>query len=71
MESAKQAINYVSESIQGAASGVSKEANKEVAKDSNVNIGTRASAAKDALSDKVSETTHDNKAEAHKKIAKA
>ena len=41
MESAKQAFNYVSESIQGAASGASKEANKEVAKDNNVNVGTR------------------------------
>jgi hypothetical protein len=34
-------------------SGTSKEANKEVAKDSNAGIGTRASAAKDAASDKV------------------
>lgn len=41
MESAKQAVNYVSESIQGAVSGVSKEANKEVAKDNNANVGTR------------------------------
>lgn len=41
MESAKQAVNYVSESIQSAASGVSKEANKEVAKDGNAPIGTR------------------------------
>lgn len=41
METAKQAVNYVSETIQGATAGVSKEANKEVAKDSNVNVGTR------------------------------
>lgn len=41
MESAKQAFNYVSETVQGAASGASKEANKEVAKDGNVPIGTR------------------------------
>ena len=41
MESAKQAVNYVSESIQSATSGASKEANKEVAKDSNAPIGTR------------------------------
>ncbi|KAJ4133255.1 Glucose-repressible protein [Fusarium falciforme] len=70
METAKQAFNYVAESVQGATSGVSKEANKEVAKDSNAPLGTRASAAKDALSDKVDETTHDNKAEVHKQIAK-
>lgn len=41
MESAKQALNYVAETVQGAASGASKEANKEVAKDNNVNVGTR------------------------------
>jgi hypothetical protein len=41
MESIKQAANYVSESVKGAASTTSKEANKEVAKDNNANIGTR------------------------------
>lgn len=41
MESAKQAVNYVAESVQGAISGVSKEANKEIAKDSNASVGTR------------------------------
>lgn len=41
MESAKQAFNYVAESVQSATAGVSKEANKEVAKDNNVNVGTR------------------------------
>jgi hypothetical protein len=33
-------------------------------------ISFSASAAKDALSDKVDESTHDNKAEVHKQIAK-
>ena len=41
MENIKGAVNYVSETIQGAAAGASKETNKEVAKDSNVGIGTR------------------------------
>ena len=41
MESIKNAANYVSESIQGAGSETSKEANKQVAKDNNANIGTR------------------------------
>lgn len=41
MESVKQAANYVQESVKGATSGASKEANKEVAKDNNVNVGTR------------------------------
>ncbi|KEY66851.1 hypothetical protein S40285_06844 [Stachybotrys chlorohalonatus IBT 40285] len=71
MESIKQAANYVSESVQGATSNVSKEANKEVAKDNNVNVGTRLSATKDALGDKIDQTTHENKAEAHKQYAKA
>jgi hypothetical protein len=41
MDTIKQAGNYVSETIQSATSGVSKEANKEVAKDSNAGVGTR------------------------------
>ncbi|ENH62050.1 Glucose-repressible protein [Fusarium oxysporum f. sp. cubense race 1] len=49
--------------FQQATSGASKEANKEVAKDGNVPISTRATAAKDALGDKIDETTHDKKAD--------
>jgi hypothetical protein len=41
MESAKQAFNYVAETVQGATSGASKEANKEVAKNSNADLSTR------------------------------
>lgn len=41
METAKQAFNYVAESVQGAASGASKETNKEIAKNDNVNVSTR------------------------------
>ena len=37
-------------------SGASKEANKNVAKDDNASVGTRASAAKDAASDKMDES---------------
>ncbi|KAF4585561.1 glucose repressible protein Grg1 [Ophiocordyceps camponoti-floridani] len=66
MESIKQGANYVAETVQQATSGASKEANKQVAKDSDAGLGTRASAAKDALSDKASETKHDAKGEAHK-----
>merc|ERR1711886_7163 len=56
MESIKQGANYVAETVQGAVSGASKEANKEVAKDSNAPVGTRMSAAKDALGDKADES---------------
>ena len=41
MESIKQGANYVAETVQQATSGASKEANKEVAKDSNQGVGTR------------------------------
>ncbi|KAI9900647.1 hypothetical protein N3K66_004909 [Trichothecium roseum] len=71
MESAKQAVNYVTETVQGTLSGASKEANKEVAKDNNVDVGTRLTAAKDALGDKVDQSGHEGKAEAHKQYAKA
>ncbi|KAH7008132.1 glucose repressible protein Grg1 [Ilyonectria destructans] len=66
MDSIKQGANYVSETVQKAASGASKETNKEVAKDSNASIGTRASAAKDAIGDKSKESGHDAKASVHK-----
>ena len=36
----------------------SKEANKQVAKDSNASLSTRAQAAGDAIGDKVDEQTH-------------
>ncbi|KAJ4140320.1 hypothetical protein NW768_001677 [Fusarium equiseti] len=70
MESIKQAGNYVAETIQQATAGASKETNKEVAKDGNASLSTRATAAKDAIGDKVDETTHENKAEVHKQAAK-
>ncbi|KZZ97491.1 glucose repressible protein Grg1 [Moelleriella libera RCEF 2490] len=70
MESVKQAANYVSETVQGAVSGASHETNKEVAKDSNVATGTRISAAKDAVGDKLEQKGHDSKAEVHKEAAK-
>lgn len=41
MNSAKHALNYVSESIQGAASSSSKEVNKSIARDPNVRASTR------------------------------
>ncbi|KHO01784.1 glucose repressible protein Grg1 [Metarhizium album ARSEF 1941] len=70
MESVKQAANYVSETVQGAVSGASHEANKEVAKDSNADVGTRLTAAKDAVGDKINQNAHDGKAEVHKQAAK-
>jgi hypothetical protein len=55
----RNAANYVSESVQGATSKASSTANKEVAKDSDASISTRATAAKDAVSDKLDQKSHD------------
>jgi hypothetical protein len=41
MDTIKQAGNYVSDKVQSATSGASKEANKDVAKDNNAGVGTR------------------------------
>ncbi|OBR12056.1 Glucose-repressible protein [Colletotrichum higginsianum IMI 349063] len=70
MDTIKNAANYVSESVQQAGATASKETNKQVAKDDNVSIGNRASAAKDAVSDKVDEQKHDFKGEGYKESAK-
>ncbi len=60
----------MSESIQGAGSTASKEANKNVAKDNDASLSTRAQAAGDAIGDKFDEQTHDRKADVHKEAAK-
>ena len=69
MDTLKQAGNYISETVQGATAGASKEANKEIAKDNNASIGTRAEAGIDALKDKSKEHGHDARAEANKQAA--
>ncbi|KAG8411414.1 hypothetical protein J3459_015840 [Metarhizium acridum] len=66
MDSLKEGASYVSEQAKKATTGTSKEANKDIAKESDAPLGERASAAKDAVSDKASEQTHDVKAEVHK-----
>jgi hypothetical protein len=66
METVKNTVNQATEKVQEGLSGASKEGNKQVAKDSNAGIGTRASAAKDAVGDKVDESTHSAKSETYK-----
>ncbi|KAF2705463.1 glucose-repressible gene protein [Pleomassaria siparia CBS 279.74] len=66
----QNAANYVSESVQGGGATASKEANKEVAKDNDASLGSRASAAKDAIGDKADESSHNTKADVHKEAAK-
>ena len=70
MESIKNAANYVSETVQGAGATASKETNKEVAKDNNASLGSRATAAKDAVGDKFDEQKHNTNADVHKEAAK-
>ncbi|KAF2794628.1 glucose-repressible gene protein [Melanomma pulvis-pyrius CBS 109.77] len=70
MESVKNAANYVSETVQGGGATASKEANKGVAKDNDASLGSRASAAKDAVGDKFDESSHNTKADVHKEAAK-
>ncbi|KAL6232208.1 hypothetical protein BDW75DRAFT_218299 [Aspergillus navahoensis] len=70
METVKNAVNYVSESVQGAGASASKETNKNVAKDSDASLTSRATAAKDAVVDKKDEKSHDVKADVHKEAAK-
>ncbi|OJJ06313.1 hypothetical protein ASPVEDRAFT_55978 [Aspergillus versicolor CBS 583.65] len=66
MESIKNTVNYVTETVQGAGAGASKEVNKEVAKDNNADLATRATAAKDAIFDKKDQFVHDTQADVHK-----
>ncbi|PWN31404.1 uncharacterized protein FA14DRAFT_95294 [Meira miltonrushii] len=70
MESLKNTANYVKDSVSEYSSTASKEANKEVAKDSNASLGTRAEAAKDALSEKIDEQKNSASAEINKEKAK-
>ncbi|KAJ5729057.1 Glucose-repressible protein [Penicillium malachiteum] len=70
METVKNAANYVAETVKGTDATASKEVNKNVAKDSDAGLGTRAQAAKDAVGNKVDEKKHDTKADVHKEAAK-
>ncbi|KAK4173109.1 glucose-repressible protein encoded by the PaGrg1 protein [Triangularia setosa] len=69
METIKNAGNYVADKVNSATSATSKEANKEVAKDSNAGVGTRLQAAGDAIGDKADEKKHDMSAETNKQKA--
>ncbi|KAI2643654.1 glucose-repressible gene protein [Xylaria nigripes] len=70
MDNIKNAANYVADTAKSATSAGSKEANKNVAKDNDASLGTRASAAKDAVGDKIDEQKHDKSADVHKEAAK-
>ncbi|CAF1370611.1 unnamed protein product [Rotaria sp. Silwood1] len=69
MEKISDACKAGAEKVKEMVSGSSKEANKEIAKDSNQSIGTRAEAAVDAASDKLHETKHAAQKESYKQQA--
>ncbi|KAH0846977.1 Glucose-repressible protein [Fonsecaea pedrosoi] len=69
MDTIKNTANYVGDKVNEVTSGASKEANKNVAKDSDASLGTRASAAKDAVGDKIDETKNSASAEGNKQAA--
>ncbi|KAL8279830.1 hypothetical protein RQP46_007680 [Phenoliferia psychrophenolica] len=65
------AANYVVESGKELLSGASKEGNKEVAKGhTDASLTDRASAGFSAVGDKIEESGHSAKADAHKESAK-
>ncbi|KAL9037477.1 MAG: hypothetical protein Q9180_003422 [Flavoplaca navasiana] len=70
MDTIKNAASSVSESVQGTGATAQKEGNKEVMKDDNQGMTERATAAKDAASNKMEETSHNTKSEADKQAAK-
>lgn len=57
MDTIKNAANYVSDKASETVNSASKTTNKEVAKDSNVSVGDRASAAKDYVGDSLNEVS--------------
>jgi Glucose-repressible protein Grg1 len=67
--SAKNAANYVTETVKGASSEVSKEANKEQMKGNvgDTSLSGRASGAFGAASDKLDQAKHDASADANKR----
>ncbi|KAI6781953.1 glucose-repressible protein-like protein [Emericellopsis cladophorae] len=68
MNSLKNAGHAISEKTQEVAHGGSYQANKTVAKDRNAPIGTRLSAAKDAVGDKAKEQHHGAKGRSHREL---
>ncbi|WPG97548.1 Hypothetical protein R9X50_00032500 [Acrodontium crateriforme] len=61
------AANYVSETVQGKGAEASKEANKEIAKgNTDASLTERATAAKDAVGDKMDQHKHEASASANK-----
>lgn len=69
MENIKHGIEAAAEQAKEMMSATSYEANKEVAKDSDLPLSTRANAAVNAVKDKVDETSHSANKEAHKQMA--
>lgn len=68
-EKIQQGVNYVKEGFQQKTAEGQKEADKSQAKNENLPIGERASAAGSAAKEKASEMSHGAKKEYHKESA--
>lgn len=71
MQAVKDTVNSAVETVQGYTAQASKEGNKEVAKDSNADASTRLTAGKDAIGDKLNQSSHEGKSEAYSQKASA
>ncbi|KAL9099010.1 MAG: hypothetical protein Q9163_005430 [Psora crenata] len=67
MDTLKDKANSLSESVQGAVAGTSKDANKHIAKDGNNPTSTRVTAAKDMVVDKKDQKVHQTNADLYDK----
>ncbi|TAQ87037.1 hypothetical protein B7494_g4628 [Chlorociboria aeruginascens] len=70
METIENTVDYVKDTVTGKGHEASKEANKQVAKDNNADVSTRASAATDAIGDKFNQHKDEASADVHKEAAK-
>ncbi|OAV93044.1 hypothetical protein, variant [Puccinia triticina 1-1 BBBD Race 1] len=69
MQTVKDTVAYAVDKASELTNAASKEANTAVAKDSNASLSTRATAAKDAVGDKINEVKDGASAEANKQKA--
>jgi len=65
----KHAVEAVGDKVNETVAHTKGEANKEIAKDDDLSLGTRAKAAVDVVGDKAEETKHAAKGEVHKQQA--
>jgi len=70
MDKIRNSKNYLADKTKSKGSQVSKETNKQIAKDPNVGMTTRARAAGNTMLDKMDQSSHSASAQVHKQAAK-